>query len=154
MDTQEIKEHKLKRFAKETMRVLRITKKPNKEEYKSIVKITALGIAVIGLIGFIIFLGKQLCFNMSTQIYGLRTAANREDQVVDYLISKLQRRPDLGILAVIVLARHEGLYFHRDNFKRRSGSCITGSSIRPRLCRRMKSLIRRLNICWSRSKWR
>ncbi|MEK6853481.1 MAG: protein translocase SEC61 complex subunit gamma [Nanoarchaeota archaeon] len=62
MDTQEIKEHKLKRFAKETMRVLRITKKPNKEEYKSIVKITALGIAVIGLIGFIIFLGKQLLF--------------------------------------------------------------------------------------------
>lgn len=44
------------------MRVLRITKKPNKEEYKSIVKITALGIAVIGLIGFVIFLGKQLLF--------------------------------------------------------------------------------------------
>ena len=38
---------------------------------------------------------------MSTQIYGLRTAANREDQVVDYLISKLQRRPDAGILAVV-----------------------------------------------------
>ncbi len=38
---------------------------------------------------------------MSTQIYGLRTAANREDQVVDYLISKLQRRPDSGILAVV-----------------------------------------------------
>ena len=62
MDATEIKEHKLKRFIKETMRVLRITKKPNKEEYKSIVKITALGIAVIGLIGFIIFLGKQLLF--------------------------------------------------------------------------------------------
>ena len=62
MDTREIKEHKLKRFIKETLRVLRITKKPNKEEYKSIVKFTALGIAVIGLIGFIIFLGKQLLF--------------------------------------------------------------------------------------------
>jgi len=37
---------------------------------------------------------------MSTQIYGLRTAANREDQVVDYLISKLQKNPK-GILAVI-----------------------------------------------------
>jgi transcription termination/antitermination protein NusG len=35
-----------------------------------------------------------------TQIFGLRTAANREDQVVDYLISKLQKRPE-GILAVI-----------------------------------------------------
>lgn len=38
---------------------------------------------------------------MSTQIYGLRTAANREDQVVDYLISKLQKQPTVGILAVI-----------------------------------------------------
>jgi len=38
---------------------------------------------------------------MSTQIYGLRTAANREDQVVDYLISKLQKQPTLGILAVV-----------------------------------------------------
>src|SRR3989338_6166169 len=36
-----------------------------------------------------------------TQIYGLRTAANREDQVVDYLISKLQKHPDAGIIAVI-----------------------------------------------------
>lgn len=35
-----------------------------------------------------------------TQIFGLRTAANREDQVVDYLISKLQKRPK-GILTVI-----------------------------------------------------
>ncbi|MEK6900120.1 MAG: transcription elongation factor Spt5, partial [Nanoarchaeota archaeon] len=36
-----------------------------------------------------------------SQIYGLRTAANMEDQVVDYLISKLQKQPTLGILAVI-----------------------------------------------------
>ncbi len=35
-----------------------------------------------------------------TQIYGLRTAANREDQVVDYLISKLKKTPK-GILSVI-----------------------------------------------------
>ena len=62
MDTPEVKEHKLKRFIKETRRVLRITKKPSKEEYKSIVKITALGIAIIGAMGFIIFLGKQLLF--------------------------------------------------------------------------------------------
>jgi len=34
-----------------------------------------------------------------THIFGLRTAANREDQVVDYLISKLQKAK--GILAVI-----------------------------------------------------
>jgi len=35
-----------------------------------------------------------------TEIFGLRTAANREDQVVDYLMAKLQRTPK-GILAII-----------------------------------------------------
>lgn len=36
----------------------------------------------------------------ATQIFSVRTAANREDQVVDYLISKLTRTPK-GIVAVI-----------------------------------------------------
>ena len=36
-----------------------------------------------------------------THILALRTAANREDQVVDYLVSKLQKNPALGILAII-----------------------------------------------------
>jgi protein transport protein SEC61 subunit gamma-like protein len=53
---------KIKRFLKETHRVLRITKKPNKEEFKTTVKVTGLGAAVIGVIGFIIFLIKQLLF--------------------------------------------------------------------------------------------
>ncbi|MFH1396341.1 MAG: transcription elongation factor Spt5 [archaeon] len=35
------------------------------------------------------------------QIYAVRTAANREDQVVDYLISKLEKETQLGIYAVI-----------------------------------------------------
>ncbi len=38
---------------------------------------------------------------MTTEIYGVRTAANREDQVVDYLISKLLKNPALGVLCVI-----------------------------------------------------
>ncbi|MBI2668909.1 protein translocase SEC61 complex subunit gamma [Candidatus Woesearchaeota archaeon] len=50
------------RFCKETMRVLRITKKPDQQEYKSLVKVTGLGIAVLGALGFIIFLLKQLLF--------------------------------------------------------------------------------------------
>ena len=53
---------KAKRFIKETIRVLRITKKPNKTEYQSIVKVTGLGIAIIGAIGFIIFMLRQLMF--------------------------------------------------------------------------------------------
>ncbi len=38
---------------------------------------------------------------MESQIYGVRTAANREDQVVDYMISKLQRGTKLAILCII-----------------------------------------------------
>ena len=53
---------KLKRFIKEAGRVLRITKKPNKEEYLTTVKVTGLGCAVIGAIGFIVFLIRQLLF--------------------------------------------------------------------------------------------
>jgi len=62
MEVQETKKNKVKRFIKETIRVIRITKKPNKTEFLSTVKVTGLGIAVIGAIGFIIFLGKQLLF--------------------------------------------------------------------------------------------
>ncbi len=59
---QEQKPSRVKRFIKETIRVLRITKKLNKEEYKSILKVTAIGAAIIGAIGFVLFLGKQLLF--------------------------------------------------------------------------------------------
>ncbi len=45
---------RLKSFILESRRVFRITKKPSKEEFKAIVKISSIGIAVIGIIGFII----------------------------------------------------------------------------------------------------
>jgi len=51
---------KVKRFIKETIRVLRITKKPGKAEYLNIVKVTALGIAIIGAMGFVIFMLRQI----------------------------------------------------------------------------------------------
>lgn len=52
-----IKDHfrKLKEFISESKRVLRITKKPNREEFKVIVKVSGIGIVIIGLIGFFIF---------------------------------------------------------------------------------------------------
>jgi protein transport protein SEC61 subunit gamma and related proteins len=62
MDEQEKQPSKVKKFIKETIRVLRITKKPGREEYLSIVKVTGLGIAIIGVLGFVIFLFKQLFF--------------------------------------------------------------------------------------------
>jgi protein transport protein SEC61 subunit gamma-like protein len=51
---------RLKEFVGESIRVLRITKKPDREEYKVIVKVAGLGIIVIGAIGMILFLLRQL----------------------------------------------------------------------------------------------
>ena len=44
----------------QTQHVLRVTRKPTSEEFKTIVKITGLGIALIGGIGFLLQMGKQL----------------------------------------------------------------------------------------------
>jgi protein transport protein SEC61 subunit gamma-like protein len=46
----------LKSFLKNCARVLRVTRRPTKDEYFAASKITGLGIIIIGLIGFLIFL--------------------------------------------------------------------------------------------------
>ena len=53
---------RLKSFIVECKRVLRVTKKPNRQEFITVVKISAIGMAVIGLIGFIIHFAKELLF--------------------------------------------------------------------------------------------
>ncbi len=53
---------KFKSFVIECKRVFRVTKKPSNLEFKTIVKASGLGIIVIGLIGFIIHMIKQLFF--------------------------------------------------------------------------------------------
>jgi len=50
----------INRFFKECKRVLRVAKKPDKEEYFNFSKVTALGIIIIGAIGFAIVLISQL----------------------------------------------------------------------------------------------
>ena len=40
----------------ETRRILRLTRKPKRSEYNETAKITGIGIVLIGLVGFIIFL--------------------------------------------------------------------------------------------------
>ena len=45
---------KFKSFVKECKRVIQITKKPSKNEYKTIAKITGIGILIIGTLGFTI----------------------------------------------------------------------------------------------------
>ena len=62
MEATEHKPSKVKKFYKETMRVLRITKKPSRSEFQNLTKVTGLGCAIIGALGFLIFLVKQILF--------------------------------------------------------------------------------------------
>ncbi|MDD5087006.1 MAG: protein translocase SEC61 complex subunit gamma [Candidatus Nanoarchaeia archaeon] len=52
----------LKGFFVECKRVFRVTKKPTNDEFKTIVKASGLGILVIGMIGFIISMIRQMFF--------------------------------------------------------------------------------------------
>ena len=51
---------KIRSFIMECARVLRITKKPDSIEFKTIVKVSGLGILIIGAIGFIVQMLKLL----------------------------------------------------------------------------------------------
>ena len=51
---------RLRTFIIESRRVLAITRKPTKIEFVTIVKVTGIGILLIGLIGFLLQLGKNL----------------------------------------------------------------------------------------------
>ena len=53
---------KIKSFIQESIRVLKVTKKPDAIEFKTIVKVSGLGILIIGLIGFIVQMFKLLFF--------------------------------------------------------------------------------------------
>ncbi len=50
----------LKRNFEDYIRVLRIAKKPTKEEFMAIVKVTGIGMLLVGFIGFIIQMIKQI----------------------------------------------------------------------------------------------
>ena len=49
-------------FINESVRVLKVTRKPSKLEFQTIVKASGLGMVIIGLMGFIITTLKQLLF--------------------------------------------------------------------------------------------
>ena len=51
---------RFKSFLVEARRVLQVTKKPSKEELKVIVKVTGIGVLLIGFIGFAINILWQL----------------------------------------------------------------------------------------------
>ena len=54
--------YKIKSFIQEAIRVLKITKKPDTVEFKTIVKVSGLGILIIGLLGFVVQMIKLLFF--------------------------------------------------------------------------------------------
>ena len=54
--------YKTRSFTGECIRVLKITKKPDAIEFKTIVKVSGLGILIIGLIGFVVQMIKLLFF--------------------------------------------------------------------------------------------
>lgn len=54
--------YRIKMLFIEYKRVLTVTKKPSKEEFITIVKVSALGILLIGLLGFIIQMIEVLIF--------------------------------------------------------------------------------------------
>jgi len=51
---------RFKQFLKECQRVIKVLQKPSKEEFLTISKVSALGITVIGLIGFTLSIIQQL----------------------------------------------------------------------------------------------
>lgn len=53
---------RLKAFITECRRVLRVTKKPDRQEFTTIVKISSIGMAIIGVIGFLVHFAKELLF--------------------------------------------------------------------------------------------
>ena len=53
-------QERLDKVVKDSKRVLKVARKPDKDEYFDFAKVTTLGIIVIGLIGFVIFLIAQL----------------------------------------------------------------------------------------------
>jgi len=53
---------KFKGFVNECVRVLKVTRKPDSLEFRTIVKVSGLGIIIIGLLGFIFTMAKQIIF--------------------------------------------------------------------------------------------
>lgn len=45
---------RIKSYIIECRRVLKVTKKPSKEEFKTIVKVSGIGMIIMGLIGFLV----------------------------------------------------------------------------------------------------
>ena len=52
--------YKIKSFIGECIRVLKVTKKPDANEFRTVVKVSGLGILIIGMLGFVVQMIKLL----------------------------------------------------------------------------------------------
>lgn len=50
----------LKEILHKSKRVLKVARKPDKSEYLNVAKVTGIGILIIGMLGFIIYMVKTL----------------------------------------------------------------------------------------------
>jgi protein transport protein SEC61 subunit gamma and related proteins len=51
---------RIRAYCAECIRVLKITKKPTAEEFKTVVKVSGVGMLIIGFIGFVVTLIREL----------------------------------------------------------------------------------------------
>ena len=58
----EINKESIYGFLKQCERVLKVSRKPDNKEYKTVSKVTGIGIIIIGVIGFIIAILSQVLF--------------------------------------------------------------------------------------------
>lgn len=63
---------------------------------------------------------------METHIFGIRTAANREDQVVDFLTAKLERENEFNVVAVVRPHGMRGYIFIEAESKNHAEQAIQG----------------------------
>ncbi|MBE6488886.1 MAG: protein translocase SEC61 complex subunit gamma [Methanosphaera stadtmanae] len=57
-----INKESINSFLKQCERVLRVSKKPDADEYKTVAKVTGVGILIIGLVGFVVEILSQVLF--------------------------------------------------------------------------------------------
>ena len=53
-------QERIDKFIKDSKRVLKVARKPDKDEYLQFAKVTAIGVVIIGIIGFVIVILGQL----------------------------------------------------------------------------------------------
>lgn len=61
-----------------------------------------------------------------SHIFGIRTAANREDQVLDFLISRLERNPELEVYSVVRAHGMRGYIFLEGKSKTEAEQALQG----------------------------